>query len=110
MFYVYILKSLKDGRFYFGQTNNVDKRLKQHNQGKVKSTRYRRPFKLVGNKKFKTRNEARWFEYNLKHHSDKKYKFLKELGIDIQKLKDNRNYKYKKWGPPARRASGSERR
>ena len=79
MFYVYVLKSLKDHMYYFGQSNNPEKRLKLHNSGKVKSTKYRRPFILIGYKTFKTRNEARWFEYQIKHHSDRKKKFLKDL-------------------------------
>ena len=81
MFFVYALKSLRDGKYYFGQTNNVTKRVNLHNSGKVKSTNSRTPFELVGYKSFKTRNEARWFEYNLKKHGDKKDKFFKELEV-----------------------------
>jgi putative endonuclease len=79
MYSVYVLKSLRDDDYYIGQTNNVEKRHAQHNQGKVKSTKSRRPFKPIGYKTFKTRSEARWFEYNLKKHSDKKKKFIREL-------------------------------
>lgn len=81
MYFVYALKSLKDNKYYFGQTDNVTKRVNLHNSGKVRSTKTRRPFVLIGYKTFKTRNEARWFEYNLKHHSDKKKKFLKDINI-----------------------------
>jgi len=79
MYSVYALKSLKDDNFYFGQTENVFKRLEEHNHGKVKSTKKRRPFILVGYKNYKTRSEARWTEYNIKKHSDKKRKFLADL-------------------------------
>ncbi len=79
MFYVYVLRSLKDKKYYVGQTNNVTKRLLLHNTGKVKSTMYRRPFELVGFKEFETRDEARWYEYSVKHHSDKKKRLLKEI-------------------------------
>jgi putative endonuclease len=81
VFFVYVLKSLKDNGYYFGQTNNVYKRLKLHNTGKVISTKSRRPLVLVGYREYKTRAEARWVEYNLKNHSDKKNKFIKELEI-----------------------------
>ncbi|MCK4553546.1 GIY-YIG nuclease family protein [Candidatus Parcubacteria bacterium] len=47
MFYVYILQSLKDEQFYVGYTNNLEKRLKEHNSGLVKSTKNRRPLKLI---------------------------------------------------------------
>lgn len=79
MYFVYLLKSLKDDKHYIGQTDNVDNRLYEHNSGKVTSTKYRRPLILVGYKEFKTRSEAMNFEYSLKQHSDKKRKFIKEL-------------------------------
>lgn len=79
MFYVYILKSLKDGNLYIGQTNNIERRLRSHFYGKVLSTRDRRPLKVVGYKIFKTHNQARWVEYNLKKHGDKKKKFIDNL-------------------------------
>ena len=72
MYYVYALRSLKDGKYYFGQSHDPVKSAKLHNSGKVKSTRLRKPFLLVGYKNFKTRNEARWFEYLLKKHGDRK--------------------------------------
>jgi putative endonuclease len=81
MFYVYVLKSLKDNKYYFGQTDNVSKRVNLHNSGKVDSTKTRIPFVLIGYKTFKSRSEARWLEYNIKNHSDKKRKFLKEINV-----------------------------
>ncbi len=44
--YVYILLSLKDFKQYIGSTINVEKRLQEHNEGKSRSTSYRRPFKI----------------------------------------------------------------
>jgi len=38
-YYVYILQSRKDLRFYKGQTNNLQKRFHEHNQGKSNYTR-----------------------------------------------------------------------
>ncbi|HLE48681.1 MAG TPA: GIY-YIG nuclease family protein [Patescibacteria group bacterium] len=81
MFYVYLLKSLKDNKYYIGQTENINKRLMLHNKGKVISTKNRIPLKLIGFKTFETRNNARWFEYQLKNHSDKKYNFIKSLEV-----------------------------
>lgn len=46
-FYVYILKSTIDNRFYVGYTIDLKKRLDSHNQGKVYSTKNRRPFDLI---------------------------------------------------------------
>jgi putative endonuclease len=78
-YYVYLLKSLKDGKYYIGQTNDLYKRLEMHNNGLVKSTRKRRPFILIGYEIYPTREKARWREYQLKHHSDKKIKFIRQL-------------------------------
>ena len=87
MFYVYVLFSQKDKKLYIGQTNDLTGRLGLHNAGKVKATKNRIPLKLVGCKTYETRNEARWVEYNLKHHSDKKKKFLKELCLEQKEVK-----------------------
>ncbi len=58
MFFVYILQSLKDRKTYVGQTDNIEKRIKLHNAGLVKSTKHRVPFKLLLLEKFSTRAEA----------------------------------------------------
>ncbi|KUK51051.1 MAG: GIY-YIG nuclease family protein [bacterium] len=46
-YYVYILQSEKDRRFYVGMTNDLKRRIKEHNSAKVLSTRYRIPLKLI---------------------------------------------------------------
>ncbi len=46
-YYVYVLQSLKDKQFYVGYTNDLKSRIKEHNTGRVISTRGRRPLKLV---------------------------------------------------------------
>jgi len=46
-YYVYILVSLKDKKFYTGYTTNLSERIKEHNSGKVVSTNYRTPLELV---------------------------------------------------------------
>ena len=68
MYDVYVLKSLKDGRFYTGITNNLERRLKEHNKGKssTPSTKNRGPFMIVYREKVKTRGEARKREKYLK--------------------------------------------
>jgi putative endonuclease len=47
MFFVYILKSEKDGRTYVGFCENIEKRLNDHNSGKVDATRNRRPLEIL---------------------------------------------------------------
>jgi putative endonuclease len=47
MFYVYILKSVRTKELYIGYTNNVVRRLKEHNEGISRSTKSMRPLQLV---------------------------------------------------------------
>ncbi len=47
MYYTYILQSEKDKKFYTGYTKNLKLRFKQHCDGKVPSTKDRRPLKLI---------------------------------------------------------------
>ncbi|OGP62606.1 MAG: hypothetical protein A2170_09180 [Deltaproteobacteria bacterium RBG_13_53_10] len=44
--YVYILKSTKDKDLYIGSTNDIRRRLSEHNSGIVESTKHRMPFEL----------------------------------------------------------------
>jgi len=44
---VYVLESLKDKKHYIGYTNNLRRRIEEHNLGKSFATRPRRPLKLV---------------------------------------------------------------
>ncbi|MFQ5825394.1 MAG: GIY-YIG nuclease family protein [bacterium] len=47
MYYIYVLLSLKDGKMYTGYTSELSQRIKQNNEGSVKSTQYRCPFILI---------------------------------------------------------------
>ena len=46
-YYIYVLQSSVDDYFYTGYTSNLKKRINEHNNGKVVSTKHRRPLKLV---------------------------------------------------------------
>jgi len=66
MFFVYFLKC-RDGSFYCGYTNDLDKRIEAHNKGKgAKYTMKRRPVSLIYSEEFKTKSEAMKREYALK--------------------------------------------
>lgn len=47
MYYVYILKSKKDSKFYTGYTKNLKLRFERHQLGQVEPTNNRRPLKLI---------------------------------------------------------------
>lgn len=74
MYYVYILYSKKDNRFYTGKTNNLLVRLEKHLKGQIKSTKNRRPLSLVHCEVFKTGGEAFLREKELKYPSAGKFK------------------------------------
>ena len=46
-YYVYVLQSLKDGKFYTGYTENLKLRFEEHQKGRVVSTKNRRPLRLI---------------------------------------------------------------
>jgi putative endonuclease len=46
-YYVYVLQSKIDQKFYTGFTKDMANRLDEHNKGKIVSTKNRRPFNLV---------------------------------------------------------------
>ena len=66
MFYVYVLRSKKDGNLYIGSTNNLKKRFKEHVVGKVFSTKSRLPVELIYYEAYKSEEDARKRESNLK--------------------------------------------
>lgn len=66
MFYVYVLKSGKDKNLYIGSTNDLKRRFKEHNSGKVFSTKSRMPFNLVYYESYALEDEARKREHLLK--------------------------------------------
>ena len=65
-FIVYVLQSEKDGTYYTGYTTDINKRISQHNSGESKSTKNKRPYKLVYNEVYYTRSEAMKREKYLK--------------------------------------------
>lgn len=58
MFYVYFLKSRKNGDIYIGSCENIETRFARHNSGKVKSTKGYLPWELLGCEEYLTRGEA----------------------------------------------------
>ncbi len=76
---VYILKSTKDNKYYYGSTENISKRIKDHNAGKVRSTKGRRPLVLHYYEEFVSTQEARKRENYFK--SIDGYNWLKKKGI-----------------------------
>ena len=82
MYYLYIIQN-KEANYYTGTTNNLKRRLKEHNKGKSIATKNRGPWKLVYSEKFKTRSAAMKREYYIKSQKSRAF---------ISKLIKSRNY------------------
>ena len=58
MYFVYILKSEKDGEYYIGCTTDLRKRLIVHNSGETQSLKHRRPLRIIYTENYPTASEA----------------------------------------------------
>jgi len=70
-YFTYILRSTKTDRLYFGQTEDLVKRLKEHNNGQTTSTSSGKPWEVIFFKAFETRSEAIALERLLKSWKNK---------------------------------------
>lgn len=80
---VYILSNQINNSYYIGCTENLDRRISEHNSGKTKSTKSYRPWVLEVAQEYKTLGEARKIELRLKNLKRKDYldKIVKDKRI-----------------------------
>ncbi len=77
MFTVYILKSIKNRRYYIGHTHDIIQRILRHNQGRVKSTKYGAPWKIMLTEEYNSKSLATRRELEIKgYKSGIKFKNL----------------------------------
>jgi putative endonuclease len=87
MFFVYILKSKKDEKLYIGYSSNLRERIKAHIQGRVASTKNRRPLIIIYYEAYSDMQDAKNREIFLKSGSG--HRFLKnQLRIYFEKHPD----------------------
>jgi len=79
MFYTYILQSKVDRKIYVGSTKDLRKRLSEHNNGLVRSTKSRTPFELVYYEAYKVESSARSREMSLKLRGRARVQLLKRI-------------------------------
>ena len=70
MFYVYLLRSEAAKKIYVGLTNDLQRRLEQHNAGENISTKPYRPWKLIYHEASMTYQLAESREHRLKYHGN----------------------------------------
>ena len=73
MFYTYVLRSKKSGKWYTGSTNNLQKRFKEHNAGLARSTKGRGPFELIYYEACPDEKDSKSREKYLKSGMGKRY-------------------------------------
>ena len=64
--FVYILESQNTGRWYIGMTENIEERLKEHNAGRVRSTKGYRPYSVIYTEEYPDATSARKREIQIK--------------------------------------------
>lgn len=65
-YFTYVIYSQSHNRFYKGLTQNIEKRLEEHNRGLTSSTKFYKPWTLIFSEEFSSRDEARKREKFLK--------------------------------------------
>jgi len=90
MFYCYIILSPDRHLFYVGFTKNLKRRLQQHNNCEVKSTKAYTPWKLAWYGAFQTKTEAEDFEKYLKSGSGRAFAYKRLVSVALKKGFSNR--------------------
>ncbi|MEM6362290.1 MAG: GIY-YIG nuclease family protein [Bacteroidota bacterium] len=70
---MYILQSENSGRYYIGHTSDSSERVSYHNNGRVKATRNKGPWRVVYSEKYETKNQANQREFEIKKKKSRKY-------------------------------------
>jgi len=73
MWYVYVIQSMKDNKWYTGYADDLKKRVQEHNKGLVYASRKRRPFNLLYYEACLNKQDAKMREQYLKSGMGKKY-------------------------------------
>ena len=84
-YYVYMIKTIGSSysKSYVGYTNNITKRLKQHNDNKGAKSTKGYNWKLVYKKRFLLKSNAMSYEYHLKKDTKKRKKILNNTLNDL---------------------------
>ncbi len=73
MYFTYIIESQSTARWYYGHTDNIDRRIHEHNTNHTKSTKNKGPWKIIFIRSFPIRQGACNFEFKLKKSRNKAF-------------------------------------
>jgi len=82
---VYVLQSKEDKSIYIGYTNDLKRRVEEHNKGLCPSTRSRLPFRVVAYEAYSSEVDARTRERRLKQFKNAYKELLKRIDNCIEK-------------------------
>ena len=83
MFYVYCIKSEKNGRCYTGYTTNLKQRFVDHNSGKSTYTKNNRPYTLVYYEAYRNKSDAQKRERALKLRSNAYMQLRRRIAFSL---------------------------
>lgn len=84
MFYLYVIKSKKDETLYIGSTNNLKRRLFEHNSGKSEYTKKHKPFDLRYYEAYFNEDDARKREVSIKKDGRARYILKNRIKKSLQ--------------------------
>ncbi len=84
MYYVYVIKSKETDQHYIGMTNNIQRRLEEHNNGNSHWTKSRGPFELVYYEAYRSLDDAKIREKKLKQFKNSYIQLKKRLFNSIE--------------------------
>lgn len=85
-FYTYVLESRKDSKRYIGYTNNLKRRIEEHNKGSSFSTKFRLPFRLIYFEGCTNQQDAKRRENYLKTTQGRRFLGLRLAEYKRQKM------------------------
>jgi putative endonuclease len=72
-YFTHIIESEKTGNWYYGHSDNLERRLREHNSGQTKSTKGKGPWRFIFKRPFMMKIDANRFELELKKLKNKEY-------------------------------------
>ena len=84
-YYVYVLQSKKDKSTYIGYSNDLKRRVEEHNKGLCSSTKARRPFRIAAYEVYSSEIDARTRERSLKQFKNAYKELLKRISNCLER-------------------------
>ncbi len=84
MFYVYVIKSKKDKSIYIGYTDDLKRRMKEHNSGMSEYTKNKYPYEVIYYESYKHKADARYREDNLRRFAQSYSQLKKRIKNSLE--------------------------